>query len=183
MSQDEKPGIDIRPGGAELVPALALLHAAAFDEPWGEVALGEVLAMPGVFLLQATTLQASGSATSDNFGNISGKDGNRRLSGFVIARMAADEAEILTVAVDISERRQGLGRRLMEAAAARAHALGAVSLFLEVADDNLPAIALYEALGFVAVGLRPGYYARPGAPVAARTMRLDLSKTSVLKRL
>lgn len=163
MSKSEKPGVEIRPGGVEIIPAMAHLHAASFDEAWGEAALAEILAMPGVFMLQATSAQFQPD-----------KGRQSQLSGFVIARMAADEAEILTLAVNISERGQGLGRMLMEAAAARARAFGAVSLFLEVADDNLPAIALYERLGFAAVGVRPGYYRRGAAGIAARAMRLGL---------
>jgi ribosomal-protein-alanine N-acetyltransferase len=170
MSKSEKPGIDIRPGGADLVPAMARLHAASFDEAWGEAALGEILAMPGVFVLQARHAAARSG-------------GSDRLSGFVITRMAADEAEILTLAVDSPERGQGLGRMLMEAAAARARAFGAVSLFLEVAEDNLPAIALYERLGFATVGTRPDYYRRGAAHITARAMRLDLGETFVSKRL
>jgi ribosomal-protein-alanine N-acetyltransferase len=65
----------------------------------------------------------------------------------------------------------------MEAAAAFARASGAASLFLEVADDNVAALALYERLGFVTVGMRPNYYARGATSVAARTMRLGLTKT------
>lgn len=173
MSESEKPGIEICAGGVELVPAMALLHAASFEEAWGEAALTEILAMPGAFVLQATCAGVW-SNNNDNFSDNGDNRQLRRFSGFVITRMAADEAEILTVAVDIPQRGQGLGRMLMEAAAARARAFGAVSLFLEVADDNLPAIALYERLGFITVGMRPGYYKRGPARVAARTMRLGL---------
>ncbi len=173
MSESEKPGIEIRPGGAELVSAMALLHAASFEEAWGEAALAEILAMPGVFVLQATRAGVW-SDNNDNFSDNRQHQQLRQLSGFVITRMAADEAEILTVAVNIHERGQGLGRMLMEAAAARARAFGAISLFLEVADDNLPAIVLYERLGFVTVGMRPAYYKRGTARVAARAMRFGL---------
>ena len=162
--------MEICPGGAEFIPAMARLHAASFEEAWGEAALAEILAMPGVFMLWATLRRAK----ADNLSGSSDAGRQSLLSGFVITRMAADEAEILTVAVDIHERGQGLGRKLMEAAAARARAFGAVSLFLEVADDNLPAIALYERLGFITVGMRPGYYKRGPARIAARAMRLGL---------
>lgn len=176
MSEDQKPGMEICAGGADLIPAMAALHAASFDEPWGEVALAEVLAMPGVFMLQATSAGVwlgNDDNIPDNFGNLR----QPQLFGFVIARIAADEAEILTVAVDISHRGQGLGRKLMEAAAAAALASGATSLFLEVAEDNLPALALYGRLGFAPVGRRPAYYTRPAGRVAALAMRLGLTKT------
>ncbi|HEY4342729.1 MAG TPA: GNAT family N-acetyltransferase [Parvibaculum sp.] len=176
MSRSENPGVRISVGDAHSLAPVAALHAAAFDEPWGQAALAGILAMPGAFMLQATGC----GVWFGNDDNISDNNDNIRqppLLGFVIARIAADEAEILTVAVDISHRGQGLGRKLMEAAAAFALASGAAALFLEVADDNVAALALYERLGFVTVGMRPDYYARGTARIAARTMRLGLTKT------
>lgn len=179
MSGCEKTGreseIEIVAGDIGSAASMARLHATAFDEPWDAAAMAGLLGMPGAFALLATV--AGVWSGSDD--NISDNKGNRRQSpllGFVLARSAADEAEILTLAVDISHRGQGLGRKLMEAAAATALASGATSLFLEVADDNMPAIALYERLGFVTLGLRPAYYARGTVRIAARTMRLDLVK-------
>ena len=129
------------PGGRELVSpfegdaaALAILHAAAFAQPWDEAALRDLLAGPGVFAFAAA-------------------------SGFVLARAAGGEAEILTLAVLPSARGRGLGRALMQAAAARAAAMGADSLFLEVGTDNPAALALYTNLGLARVGARKGYYA------------------------
>lgn len=148
-------GIAIRPVTAAVAPSLAHIHAAGFDDPWGTAAIRELIAMPGTFGLVA-------ASASD------------AVLGFVILRLAADEAEILTLAVDEAARRQGIGRRLMEAAAATALAGGAATLFLEVAEDNPAAIALYGKLGFSTVGRRPGYYRRRAAAVAALTMRLDL---------
>ena len=135
---------------------LAAIHRASFDDPWDAEAMAGILAMPG------------------HFGLIAIEHGTPAV-GFVLVRIAADEAEILTIAVDPGRRRAGLGRRLVEAARALALAGGAVALFLEVADDNAPAIALYESQGFRVVGMRPGYYRRAGGAVAARTMRLDLA--------
>lgn len=80
-------------------------------------------------------------------------------AGFVLARAAADEAEILTLAVVPAWRRRGLGAALLAAAQRRAASLGAAQLFLEVAADNDAARALYAGAGFEAVGLRRGYYA------------------------
>ena len=128
------------PGGRELVTvfagdtaSLAVLHAAAFDHAWDAGALRDLLAGPGVFAFAAS-------------------------SGFVLARAAGGEAEILTLAVLPSARGRGLGRALMQAAAAYAVTLGATSLFLEVGTDNPAALALYNGLGMVRVGSRKGYY-------------------------
>jgi ribosomal-protein-alanine N-acetyltransferase len=78
--------------------------------------------------------------------------------GFVVARRAADEVDVLLVAVAEDARRCGAGTALVEAALADAARAGAVSAHLEVRASNAAAIALYARLGFVAVGRRPRYY-------------------------
>jgi ribosomal-protein-alanine N-acetyltransferase len=83
--------------------------------------------------------------------------------GFVLARAAGGEAEILTLAVAKAARGQGLGRSLLKTAAHHAASMGAQSLFLEVGADNPAALALYAGLGFVRVGQRKSYYAASGA--------------------
>ena len=75
--------------------------------------------------------------------------------GFVLARLAAGEGEILTVAVARAHRRQGLGWRLMDAVLRELHGQRAEALFLEVDETNAAAIALYRRLGFFEVGKRP----------------------------
>ena len=128
---------------------LAAIHAAAFPpgECWGADALSLQLQLPGAA------------------GWLAGVD------GFVLFRVAADEAEILTVAVRPERQRRGAGRALLEMAARSATAAGASALFLEVAEGNAPAEHLYASLGFEEVGRRPRYY-RGGA--AARVLRRDL---------
>jgi ribosomal-protein-alanine N-acetyltransferase len=86
-------------------------------------------------------------------------------NGFVLARAAGGEAEILTLAVAPAARGRGLGRALLKAAIAQAEALGAAALFLEVGGDNPHALALYASLGFVQVGMRKGYYTGKDAQV------------------
>jgi len=126
----------LRQAAGEDAPALAALHAAAFPpaEAWGAEAIGLMLAMPGAFGLW------------------------REGQGFVLARAAAGEAEILTLAVRPEARRQGLGAALMAGAMAAARARGAAAMFLEVAASNPAALALYRALGFDRVGQRRRYY-------------------------
>lgn len=115
---------------------LAALHATAFDAPWDAAAFTDLLAGPGVFVVEGET-------------------------GFILMRAVADEAEILTLAVRPDARGRGEGRRLTAEGVAGAAALGAERVFLEVADDNAPALAVYHRAGFAEVGRRPGYYARP----------------------
>ena len=78
--------------------------------------------------------------------------------GLVLARVAADEAELLTIGVLPQARRRGVGLALLRAAAGEAARLGAIRLFLEVATRNAPARALYAQAGLVEVGRRRRYY-------------------------
>jgi len=95
--------------------------------------------------------------------------------GFVISRLAADEAEILTIAVDAAFRRYGVGGALLRGHCARVAAAGAKSLFLEVDPENAAALALYRRLGFVEVGQRKGYYRRPdGQSATALVLKATL---------
>jgi ribosomal-protein-alanine N-acetyltransferase len=117
--------------------ALAALHAAAFPpaEAWGADAIRLMLELPGAFGL-----------------HLPGQ-------GFVLLRVAADEAEILTLAVVPAARRRGHGAALLAAAMAGAAARGAAAMFLEVSDRNAAARALYAEAGFEEVGRRRRYYA------------------------
>ena len=77
---------------------------------------------------------------------------------FAVGRVVADEAELLTLATDPVHRRTGLGRAVLAAFERSAHQRGATLAFLEVAEDNRAALALYTAAGFAETGRRPGYY-------------------------
>ena len=132
---------------------LAALHAEAFDAPWDAAAFESLLGQPGVHLAEEA-------------------------DGFILMRTVADEAEILTLAVRPKVRRQGTGGRLVGQGAAAAAGRGAVRLFLEVADDNAPARALYARAGFVEAGRRPRYYARAdGSRRDALLLTLNLAAT------
>ncbi len=120
--------------------AMAAAHAIAADRPWSAYALRS--------LIEASDVAAFGADA---------------VAGFVLVRVAADEAEILTLAVVPASRRAGLGRALMAAAEAYALEKRAGEIFLEVAEDNAPALSLYAGLGYEAVGRRPDYYPRLGA--------------------
>lgn len=130
--------------------ALAALHATGFERGWSAAALADLLDQPGVMVMTAP-------------------------DGFILIRVVADEAEILTLAVHPQARGRGQGARLTRQAAAAAAAAGARRLFLEVAEDNTAARALYRRTGFESVGRRPRYYARAGAaPVDALLLSLNL---------
>lgn len=141
----------------ETCEALARLHAEAFagvERAWSTPEFASLMATPGV--------------------TITGDDG-----GFVVLRVAADEAEILTLAVRPGARQVGRGRALVEDAARVAAEAGATRLLLEVAEDNAAARALYASTDFVEIGRRRAYYARPDGPaVDALILSHDLSAGS-----
>jgi ribosomal-protein-alanine N-acetyltransferase len=102
-------------------------------------------------------------------------DARRRIAGFAMLRLAADEAELVSIAVARRWRGKGIGEALMRALIADLFTSPARKLFLEVAADNPAAIALYKKLGFTEIGRRQGYYARAnGAPATALVMARDL---------
>lgn len=137
-----------------MTPAhLAALHARAFTTPppWSETAFAAFLDDPLAFLL------VEGDAA------------------FLLGRAVAGEAELLTLAVAPESRRLGLGRRLLARFLYQARLRGAATAFLEVAEDNAPARALYAAQGFAQVGHRPAYYARPdGSRIGAIVLQRAL---------
>lgn len=138
--------------------AISAIHQQDFARPWSAGEFSSLLGQEPVF------------------GYVAREVGNRRAgaAGFVLARLAAGEAEILTIAVSRSHRRLGLGRKLMEAVLRELHAQRAEALFLEVDETNASAIALYRRLGFREVARRPAYYEHPGSQrTAAIVMRRE----------
>jgi len=84
-----------------------------------------------------------------------------RVAGILVGRIAADEFEILNLAVAKAVRRQGIAKLLISAALESARAEGARHAYLEVRSSNEAAIALYARLGFQVCGRRPNYYRKP----------------------
>ena len=140
------PGSPERYPGQMTPDALARLHALAFTTPppWSADSFADLLASPFTFLETAPDGRA-----------------------FLLGRVIAGEAELLTLATDPAARRAGLARQLMARFEAGAQARGATEAFLEVAEDNAPARALYAACGYVRTGRRPGYYVAPTGEVIA----------------
>jgi len=83
------------------------------------------------------------------------------IAGFVLARGAAGEMEILNLAVDPAARHQGVGRALIHAALDEGAGRGANCVFLEVRESNASAQAFYARLGFTVTGRRLKYYREP----------------------
>ncbi len=131
---------------------MARLHAISFagTRPWSDTELTALIAAKGAVLVSAE-------------------------AGFALGRVAAGEAEILTIAVDPAMRRQGHGAALLAELEQKAAADGAEMIFLEVAADNAAAQALYAGAGYRQIGLRRNYYKRAGtAPVDAIVLKKSL---------
>ena len=138
---------------------MAALHGRAFDAPWPVIMIADLLSGEGMIALVS---EQAGAAR-----------------GFVLARVVADEAEILTLAVDPSCRRAGIGAVLLSTAIELAAAKGAQALFLEVAVDNQAALGLYVRHGFAKVGRRRAYYTHAdGQAIDALVLRRNLNKTA-----
>lgn len=131
---------------------LAQTHAAAFTQsrPWAAAEFARLLESRGVILI--------GDARS-----------------FLLGRVIADEAEVLTLATAPEFRRQGLAQACVAAFLDNLRAQQAALVFLEVADDNAPAKSLYLNAGFKIIASRPDYYTRQsGEKIAASVMQCDL---------
>jgi len=145
---------------------MALIHAAAFPpaERWGADAIALQLSMSGAYGFLLTLPPGEGRGEG-------ALQAERAPAAFVLARAAADEAEILTLAVLPAAQRQGLAQNLLQAAMATARSRGAATMFLEVSPQNTPALTLYTQSGFTQVGRRPRYYPGGGdALVLRRTL-------------
>jgi len=129
--------------------ALARLHATCFvvPRPWRATEFAGLLSQDTVFL------ETQGE------------------TGFILGRAIVDEAELLTLAVAPEARRCGVARALVAAFEGEATRRGARRSFLEVAQTNTPAIALYESAGYIRIAMRPNYYTpQTGASVSALIM-------------
>ena len=141
----------LSPARARDAASLAALHAASFSRGWSESEFEQLLTDRSVICDRA----ASG----------------RRNVGFIVSRRAADEAEILSVAVVRAWQGRGLARRLLDLHLRRLAGLRLRAVFLEVDEDNAPALRLYARAGFREVGRRKGYYS---AGKSALVLRRDL---------
>jgi [ribosomal protein S18]-alanine N-acetyltransferase len=146
----------IEPAGQRDAARLAQLHGAAFHRGWGE---GEF----EVMLTERNTL-------------VHRLRRGRRTIGFAVSRMAADEAELLSIAIEAAQRGRGLSRTLLLTHLGHLAGRGVHKVFLEVEENNQPARRLYERAGFEAIGRRERYYQQAGGEqLNALLMRRDLS--------
>ena len=146
----------VEPATMRDAPKLAQLHGASFHRGWGE---GEFEGM----LSERNTL-------------VHRLRIGRKIVGFAVSRMAADEAEILSIAVAASHRGRRLSRNLLLTHLGHLAGRGVRTVFLEVEENNQPARRLYQRAGFSVVGRRERYYRQSGSEALdALLMRRDLS--------
>jgi ribosomal-protein-alanine N-acetyltransferase len=137
--------------GPRDAPAIAAVHAASFTAGWSEAEFRRLLLDRAVIAHRATI--------------------GRKLVGFILSRLIAGEAEILSVAIAPASRGRGFAGPLLDLHLRRLAGLGARTVFLEVDEYNTPAGRLYRRAGFYEVGRRHGYY---DTGAAALVLRRDL---------
>ncbi len=146
----------VEPASLRDAAALAQIHGASFHRGWGENEFESMLTERNTLVHRLRM--------------------GRKTIGFAVSRMAADEAEILSIAVAQSHRGRGLSGKLLLTHLGHLAGRGVRTVFLEVEENNQPARRLYERAGFAVVGRRERYYRQGGGePLNALTMRRDLS--------
>lgn len=155
FSRGEPAFAEARPSDAA---AIAAIHGVSFQRGWGEDEIYRLLAEKNVVAHRATI-----------------GAGGRKVIGFILSRLAAGEAEILSVAIAPAWRRRKLARPLLDLHLRRLAGLGTRAVFLEVGEHNAPATRLYRRAGFREVGKRQGYYQGNGdGGATALVMRRDI---------
>ncbi len=146
-----QPSSSLHPLSLNDVETLASLHANCFETGWTAASFLEALQIPGTFGFSVES------------------------KAFILCRVAADECEILTLAVLPEARRQGFGGELVGAACGEAAVRKCGAMFLEVGVENLPARRLYERLNFWENGVRENYYPHAEGREDALLMRRELT--------
>jgi ribosomal-protein-alanine N-acetyltransferase len=148
--------VAIEPASLRDAPKLAQLHGASFHRGWGEGEFEQMLSERNTLVHRLRQ--------------------GRTTIGFAVSRMAADEAELLSIAVDAKYRGRGLSRNLLLTHLGHLAGRGIRTVFLEVEENNQPARRLYDRAGFGVAGRRERYYKQPGGEqLNAVLMRRDLS--------
>jgi [ribosomal protein S18]-alanine N-acetyltransferase len=149
-------GLHIEPGFKRDAADLARIHAQGFYRGWPADEFESFLDEPLTPVYVAC-------------------DAKRRIAGFALVRVVADEAELLTIAVDKKWRGKRIGQALLRAAFEDLLLSSARRMFLEVEDGNTAAQRLYEREGFKRIGERRGYYGKAdGSAATALVMARDL---------
>lgn len=125
----------------EHVPQVARLEQQCFADPWSERSVGSELENPLSLWLVALE--------------------GEQVVGYVGSQTVLEETDMMNIAVSADFRRKGIARALIEALVEKLREKGSRCLTLEVRISNIPALRLYEYMGFTQVGLRKNYYRNP----------------------
>ena len=136
-----KNEIVIRPMGGYDIPQILAIEEKSFRHPWNRNKFLEELVIK----------------KSCSFVAVPGP-GAEEILGYIIGRHAAEELNIMDLAVAPQRRKQGIGRKLLDHIREFARKNGVKSLFLEVRSKNLDAIKLYRTYGFRTYATRKKYY-------------------------
>jgi [ribosomal protein S18]-alanine N-acetyltransferase len=146
----------VEPASLRDAPALAQIHGASFHRGWSEGEFENMLSERNTLVHRLRM--------------------GRKVIGFSVSRIAADEAEILSIAVAQGHRGRGLSSNLLLTHLGHLAGRGVRTVFLEVEENNQPARRLYKRAGFAVAGRRERYYRQAsGEPLNALLMRRDLS--------
>jgi [ribosomal protein S18]-alanine N-acetyltransferase len=146
----------VEPASQRDAAALSRIHGASFHRGWGEDEFEHMLSERNTLIHRLRM--------------------GRKIVGFSVSRMGADEAEILSIAVAESHRGRGLSNGLLLTHLGHLAGRGIRTVFLEVEENNQPARRLYQRAGFSVVGRRERYYRQSGGEALdALLMRRDLS--------
>lgn len=146
----------VEPASMRDAARLAQLHGQSFAHGWGEADFETMLGERNTLVHRLRL--------------------GRTIAGFAVSRIGADEAEILSIALDQASRGRGLSRTLLMTHLGHLAGRGVRTIFLEVEENNEPARRLYARCGFEVVGRRERYYKQPdGEQLNALLMRRDLS--------
>ena len=123
------------------VAQIAELEKQCFSDPWSEKSVASELENPLALWLAAVE--------------------NGRVLGYAGSQTVMDETDMMNIAVHPDFRHQGIAKGLIESLIAELKERGSRGLTLEVRLSNMPAVSLYEKLGFAQIGRRPNYYRNP----------------------
>lgn len=138
-------GLVLRPAGSADLSGIVAIELACFrSDPWPRQSFESFIGRAGVTFIVAEDPRRDG-----------------RIAGYAVLIQAADEAELLNLAVSDESRRCGVGSALLRSLLDSALDQGVRTVYLEVRESNAPARGLYGSYGFVEVGHRCSYYQRP----------------------
>lgn len=133
--------MEIRKTTPKDAPILAEMEKEIFPDPWSEKDIRSLVSTEGAMCYTAVS--------------------DEEISAYILGRIIAPEGEIYRIATKEEYRRRGIGARLIERLMREEEKEGLETLFLEVRESNLPALSLYNSLGFEVIGKRKNYYKNP----------------------